>query len=185
MAYITLEFMRYIKDHGYVVDEENNYLVDLSGWNYDEPLFSVPQMEISYSEHGQEVGKLIESNMSKIDERQKPESPVNTGQELYTLVNSKLDVPLSCLLVLIYASMVPSRNNPALARGWSKPVLGIARELIWNRSMSTGYAFQGHADKMLNARAFFPHFRPDNQMDVFFAPQEVVNNEKRKRGLVS
>lgn len=184
MAYITLEFMKYIKDHGYVVDEENNYLVDLASWDYDSPLFSVPQMEISYSEHGQEVGKLIESNMSKIDERQKPESPVNTAQELYTLVNSKLDVPLSCLLVLIYASMVPSRNNPALARGWSKPVLGIARELIWNRSMSTGYAFQGHADKMLNARAFFPHFRPDNQMDVFFAPQKVVENEKRKRGLI-
>ncbi len=179
-AYMTIELLLYIKEYGFTIDEENNFLIDLAHWDYDKLIFAVPQMEVSYSEHGQEVGRMIESNMSQIDERQKPDSPLNTLLELSSLVNSKLDIPLSCLEVIVYASMVPSRNNPALARGFDRPVLGVARQIITSRSLSTAYAFQGHVDFMLNAKSFFPHYRPDNQMDVFFAPKKVVEEDKKR-----
>ena len=182
-AFVTLEFLEYIKEHGYAVDEENNFEIDMADWSYDKPIFAVPAMEVSYSEHGQEVGRMIESNMGQIEERQRPDSPLKTLHELNSLVNTKLDVPLSCLEVMIYASMVPSRTNPSLARGWDTQVLGVARQLIYSRSLSCAYSFQGHADFMFNPKSFFPHFRTDNKMDVFFAPQETVDQAKRLRSL--
>ena len=123
---------------------------------------------------------MIESNMNSIDERQRPDSPLATLQELSSLVISKLEIPLSCLEVIIYASMVPSKNNHAMARNWENTVLGIARNTIYSRSLSCAYAFQGHSDFMLDPKSFFPHFRPDNQMDVFFSPEQVIAEFERQ-----
>ena len=36
---------------------------------------------------------------------------------------------------------------------------------------------------MLNAKSFFPHYRPDNQMDVFFAPKKVVEEDGVNAGI--
>lgn len=179
-AFLTLEMVNYIREHGWQADEANNFLIDMKDWNYDQPIFAIPQMEISYSQHGAEVGRMIESNMNSIDERQRPDSPLSTLQELSSLVISKLDIPLSCLEVIIYASMIPSRNNHAMARNWEKAVLGVARYTIFSRSLSCAYAFQGHADFMLDPKSFFPHFRPDNQMDVFFSPEKVIEEYRRR-----
>lgn len=176
-AYMTIELIKYIKENGYMIDGNNNFVIDLEKWDYSQSVLAVPQMEISFSQHGQEIAKMIESSMKEIDERQKPGSPLSTLKELDTLVNSKLDAPLSCLEVIVYASMIPNKNIPALARGWKNPILGVARQIINNRTMSVPYVYQGHEDFMLNARSFFPHYRVSNQMDVFFAPKEVVKDK--------
>lgn len=179
-AFLTLPMIKYVRDHSWTVDGNNNFSIDMKDWDFDIPVMAIPQMEISYSQHGAEVGKMIESNMNSIDERQRPDSPLATLQELSSLVISKLDIPLSCLEVIIYASMIPSRNNHSMARGWDNSVLGIARNTIYSRSLSCAYAFQGHSDFMLDPKSFFPHFRPDNQMDVFFAPDKVIEEFKRQ-----
>lgn len=180
-AFLTMDMVHYIRKHGWTVDETNNFQIDLKDWDFEDPIFAIPQMEISYSQHGAEVGRMIESNMNSIDERQRPDSPLSTLQELSSLVNSKLDIPLACLEVIIYASMIPSRNNHAMARNWEKAVLGVARNTIYSRSLSCAYAFQGHADFMLDPKSFFPHFRPDNNMDVFFSPEKVIEDHKRRK----
>lgn len=179
-AFLTLEMVKYVREHGWEVDDDNNFLIDMKDWDYTQPVFAIPQMEISYSQHGAEVGRMIESNMNSIDERHRPDSPLSTLQELSSLVISKLDIPLSCLEVIIYASMIPSRNNHAMARHWEKAVLGVARYTIYSRSLSCAYAFQGHVDFMLDPKSFFPHFRPDNQMDVFFSPEKVIPEYRRR-----
>lgn len=179
-AFLTLEMIKYICEHSWEVDGNNNFCIDMKDWNFDIPVMAIPQMEISYSQHGAEVGRMIESNMNSIDERQRPDSPLATLQELSSLVISKLEIPLSCLEVIIYASMVPSKNNHAMARNWENTVLGIARNTIYSRSLSCAYAFQGHSDFMLDPKSFFPHFRPDNQMDVFFSPEQVIAEFERQ-----
>ena len=178
-AFVTMQFVKYIAEHPWETTSQNDFQIDLKDWDFDKPIFAIPEMEKSDAEHGQEVGKLIESNMSKINDRQKPESPVSTLQELFELVTSKMSLQLSCLEVMIYALMIPSRNNHAMARGWSNPVLSIARRLIVSRSLSAAYAFQGHVDFMLDAQTFFPHSRPDSDFDVFFAPKQVFEDVER------
>ena len=178
-AFMSLPFIKYIKRVGFVVDKDNNFEIDLKDWNYEKPIFSIPQMEVSYSEHGQEVSAVIESSMANIEERQKPESPLNTLQELNTIVAEKLDIKLSILEVIIYATMVKSRNDPGLTRNYPNPVLGIARSILSARSLSVALSFQGHSDFMLNARSYFASNRVSSGMDVFFAVEEAVNEANK------
>lgn len=178
-AFMSLQLIKYIRKHGFTVDKDNNFEIDLKEWNYDKTIFTVPQTEVSYSEHGQNIGRVIESNMAAIDERQKPESAVNTLQELNTLCAEKLSVPLSALEVIIYASMSWSKDNAYMARGSSESVLGIARQLIYRRSLSAAYAFQGHADFMLDGRSFFAGGRVNSALDVFFDPASVIADQSR------
>ena len=186
-AFVTADFIRYIIENPWETTVDNDFQIDMKNWDYDKAVFAIPEMEKSDAEHGKEVGRLIESNMSSIQDRQNPESAISTLQELFELATSKMDIQLSCLEVMLYALMVPSRNNPSMARGWSNPVLSVARNLIVSRSLSAAYAFQGHVDFMLHPKAFFPHFRPDSDFDVFFAPKQMlehipeVNYERRNR----
>ncbi len=175
-AFVSMEFINYIIENPWESTPDNDFQIDMKNWDFDKPVFAIPEMEKSDAEHGKEVGRLIESNMSNIQDRQNPESAISTLQELFELATSKMDIQLSCLEVMLYALMVPSRNNPAMARGWSQPVLSVARNLIFSRSLSAAYAFQGHVDFMLDPKAFFPHFRPDSDFDVFFAPQQMLEH---------
>ena len=175
-AFVTMEFIRYIIENPWTATEDNDFQIDMKHWDFDKPVFAIPEMEKSDAEHGKEVGRLIESNMSSINDRQNPESALSTLQELFELATIKMDIQLSCLEVMLYALMIPSRNNHAMARGWSDPVLSVARNLIISRSLAPAYAFQGHAKFMLNPKAFFPHFRPDSDFDVFFAPAQMLKD---------
>ena len=178
-AFVTSDLIDFLKNNPMQIDKDNNFEIKLNGWNPLKPLFGIPRMETSAAQHGQEVGKMIESNMESISDRQNPDSPLRTLHELFELVTAKLDVPLVALEILLYSFMIPSKNNKALARGWDSPILGVTSDLMTSRSLSSAYAFQKHVDFMLNAKAFFPHFRPDIKMDVFFAPEEVLKNYPR------
>ena len=173
-AFITRELIDFLRTNPMKIDKDNNFEFSLEGWNITKPLFGIPKMETSAAQHGQEVGKMIESNMESISDRQEPESPLRTLHELFELVTSKLDVPLTALEILLYSFMIPAKNNKAMARGWDNPILGVTSDLMTSRSLSSAYAFQKHVDFMLSAKSFFPHFRPDIKMDVFFAPEEVL-----------
>lgn len=173
-AFVTQDLIDYLTVNPMKIDKDNNFEIDLEGWNHNKPLFGIPKMETSAAQHGQEVGRMIESNMESISDRQVPDSPLRTLHELFELVTTKLDVPLTALEILLYSFMIPAKHNKALARGWENPILGVTSDLMTSRSLGSAYAFQKHVDFMLNAKSFFPHFRPSIKMDVFFAPEEVL-----------
>lgn len=177
-AMLTTEFLRYLKVHRWETDGKNNFVFDLIDWNFSIPVMSLPDMEYSYSDHSHQIAKVIESSMKNITDRSSPHSPVSTLQELFSLVNTKLNVNIAALEVIIYASMVPSKNNYDMARNHPNPVLGIADLVIKNRSMGPGLAYQDQAMQITDARSFFKLDRPSSPFDVFFAPADVVKEVK-------
>lgn len=181
-VFMTEEFIRYAVKHQWKIDEEANYEFDLSEWDYHNGIFALPEMEVSFAEKGTEIGKLIESNMKEIGERYKPESVHKTLSELYDLVSRSLDIPLTCLEVLIYANTIYAPDDYRLGRHSPAPVLGIARNIIMNRSLSNAMAFESLTDVIFNPRSFFKEGRPDSQMDVFFDPKEYVH--RFEKGLI-
>ena len=173
-AFATVELIDHILAHGMETTPQGDFKIDLKDWNYDNPIFAIPEMERSFAEHGAEFGKVIEANKTKMESRLNPDSVVKTMQWLFELATEKIDVQLSVLEIMVYTMMIPSRNNFALARGWKNPVLAVAQTLLTGRSLSQALAFQGHTTFMLDPKAFFPHFRPSSKMDVYFAPEETI-----------
>ena len=175
-AVMSVDFLKYLKTHSWSTDARNNFVFDLSGWDFNVPIFKIPDVEYSFSDHSHQVAQLIESNMKNISDRMNPHSPVATLQELFALVNAKLDVNLVALEVIVYANMIGGKNDWSLSRHHDEPVLGVSDMVIKNRSLGAGYAYERQVDLIVDPASFMVTDRPDHVMDVFIDPQTVVNH---------
>lgn len=177
-AVLTTEFLEYLKLHRWETDGKNNFVFDLVDWNFALPVMKLPDMEYSYSDHSQQIAKIIESSMKNITDRSTPHSPVATLQELFSLVNMKLNVNIAALEVLIYAAMIPGKESFDLARNHPSPVLGISDLVIKNRSLAAAYAYEDQSVTLTNPRSFFKLDRVDGPLDAMISPFEVVEHYK-------
>lgn len=175
-AMLTIEFLKYLKVHGWETDIRNNFTFDLSKWDFKLPILKLPDMEYSFSDHSGQIAKVIESSMKNITERANPNSPVTTLQELFSLVNTKLSVNIAALEVILYAAMLPSKDDYRMARGAPEPILGIVDLIIKNRSMSASMAFEGQNASICNPRSYFNLNRPSHVLDYALTPNEVMHD---------
>lgn len=177
-GYMTTEFLKFVKERKWQHDARFNFVFDLEGWDYNQPIFKLPEMEYSYSKHSNEVAKIIESRMENLLDRLKTDSPVSILFELHELVNSKLNVNIAMLEVIIYASMIADGYNDqfGLARNCTTGSLGVAAMTIANRSLSAMYAYKDQKDVITTPRNYYPLDRPDSVFDAFICPKEVVEH---------
>lgn len=180
-ANLSQEFLYYLKDNGWQTDARVNFVLDLCSWNYSLPLFKMPDIEYSFSDHSKQEAEIIESKLENLNDRQTPESSVYTLQQLFMLVNAKLNVNIACLEVIIYASMVSKPGAFGLSRGSNEAVMSIAARVMKNRSLSVAFAYQGQQDVILNPSSYYKLDRPDSPFDVFVMPHEVLEAEKKRR----
>lgn len=179
-AVLTMDFLKYLKIHRWETDGKNNFVFDLRDWNFDLTVMMLPDMEYSYSDHSHQIAKVIESSMKNITDRSSPHSPVATLQELFLLVNAKLNVNIAALEVIIYAIMIPSKGSYGMARNHPSPVLGITNMVIYNRSLSNSYAYESQSAVITDPVSFYKLDRPSSVFDVFVVPLQVVQEELRK-----
>jgi hypothetical protein len=180
-ASLTMEFLEYLKTHRWQNDGRGNFIFCLKNWDYSKPIMKLPEMEYSFSDHSRQVAKVIESSMKNMEDRNKPHSPVATLQELFNLVNNKLNVNIACLEVIIYAMMIPGDGKFALARNVDNAILGTRDKVMYNRSMGTALGYQTQHKQLVNPRNFFKLDRPDSIFDVFIKPGEYVQHLKSKQ----
>ncbi len=175
---LTTEFLIYAKENKWEVNAQNAFVFDMSKWDHNKPVFKLPDMEYSYSNHSHQIARIIESRMKEIEERSKPESAVLTLIELFDLVNSKISVNIALLEVIIYAMMVADRTsgNYFLARNSENASLGVSDDVIHNRSMSLVYAYEEQYRLIEDPKSFFQDGRPDSIFDVFINPHEVLKH---------
>ena len=183
-ANLTAEFLKYLKTYRWETDARNNFVFSLHNWDFSIPIMKLPDMEYSFSDHSKEIAKLIESSMKNIADREKPDSPMSTLQELFDLVNSKLFVNIAALEIIIYTSMIAGKDNYGLARGSPNPKLGVGEQLVYNRSLSAAYAYEKHNLIIPDPKSFFKLNRPSSVFDVFIAPNAVVQEHKQKQGRI-
>lgn len=172
---MTIEFLKHLKTHRWEMDSKSNFIFDLRDWDFSKPLFKLPEMEYSYSDHSNMIAKVIESNMKSIADRETPYSPISTLQELFSLVNTKINVNIAALEVIIYATMVKAPGEFALGRNVDQPVLGVADQVVKGRSLGTAYSYEDTARELVNPKNFFMLDRQDSKFDVFLCPQEYID----------
>ena len=140
-------------------------------------------MEYNYSNHSKKIASIIEGKMKDLVNRSKSESPQHTLIELFDIVNMKMSVHLSLLEVIIYAIMIDKvgESKYGLARNSSDSGLGVSEFITTNRSLAPAYGFKNQPRTINNPYSFFKLDKPDNPMDVFICPKEVIEYEKNKK----
>jgi hypothetical protein len=175
--HMSRDLIAYICDGGYTLDSKGNFVIDLENWDIKNPLFSFSAKEENASEHAMQISKIIESKMEELTDRSDPDSPSQTLQSLFNLVNERLNVHVSCLEAIIYACMIPEPGNYGMARGAPNPVLGIGRLLISNRDLGALKEFQDHSEVWFNPKSYDERLhRAEHPMAVFLTPHEVIKS---------
>jgi len=171
----TYKFLEYVVEAGYTLDSQDRYVIDLSGWKYVSPIIKLPQVEFSFMVLAAEIKSILKSIKLHRGMRSK-ESQESLLQKLFDLANSKLDVNIALLEVIIYAFSVVSieDDNYGLARGASDPQMASILSNIVNRSMGPTYAYQTVTKQIVSPKSFKATHKTDHLLDIMIKPNEVL-----------
>ncbi|MGE3592891.1 MAG: hypothetical protein AB7G52_10425 [Arcobacter sp.] len=171
----TYEFLEYIIKEGYTLDDNDRYVINLDNWTSTMNVITMPELEYNFLA----LAKNIKSEFKymKIKKGDKSsETPESLLQKLFDLVNTKLDVNIALLEVIIYAFSVMSikDNNYDLGRNSDDTQLMRIKGIITNRSLGAGYAWEEVVSTILSPRSFDGKNAVSHPLDVLLKPNEVI-----------
>lgn len=175
-ASFTYDFLEFIKEKRWRSDEKANYVFDLTGWNHNKEIMTLPLKHTSTSEHSKEIADMIESSVKELKSRDQAQNPQAVLIELCDLINEKLHVNMAVVEVILHAALVQSMrdNNYALPKAGTSSEMGVSELTLANRSLAPQMAYEKQDRVSYSPGAFFYNNRPDHPMDVFLRPREVL-----------
>lgn len=177
-----LRFLDYVRKVGYVVDEYDNFHIDISKWKSNMPFMKVPDVEFNFMDFNKEIQRYFTTN---INERGYIDTPDSFIPKLFTLINRKMNINIAILEVIVYAFTVYDREtgNFDLSRGSNNPTMGKLAELVSKRSASAAIAYEDIFDEMVNPSLFFSQYRPNHILDVMLMPNEAIESYRKRRAI--
>lgn len=176
---LTYTALNYIKERGWDIDEKNNYIINMDGWNYAEELITLPAMHFNMSDVTKEITTMLESSMKELKRKGGPATPEAVLYSLYDLVNKHLSVNLAILEVILLGAMVVSvyARDFRIPKTFTSKAMGVSRMTIPGRSAGSSMAYEDHSKSITDPASYFSNNRTSHPMDVFLCPREVMENQ--------
>lgn len=173
-AFATREFLAYIRSHPPETDERDNYVIDLSEWNFSKVIMKCPPKQFSMIGFTKDVSAVLEARRSDAQYRDSM-SPVEFVKDFYELISQRTNVNLSVVAAVAYSAMIVSAqdNDYSLPKPWTDKGVGILKDTITRRSLSGALAYERQADTLTDPISFLCTNRPDGMYDPLFLPQMV------------
>lgn len=183
-ASMTYELLRYIREHGWTFDKNNNYVIDLAKWDYSQPIFALPMRHENMSDHAKAISMIVESNVKNKRQRDIEMTPDSALIDLFQLVNEKLSVNLAVLEIVLYTAMIVSaeENDFSIPKPWTTNRLGVASTTITGRSLAAVMAFEHHKDALMSPNSFLNTNVMDHDFDFLLLPREVEKAKGKPLG---
>ena len=174
--------LHYIKDHGYTVDEDGNYCIDLSEWDFGAPAFSLPRRHASTLDFMAAVEAFIRSPAKKSERNgfngrmlTSYDDPVAALLDFSDLVNSQLRVSISHLEVILLSLSRPA-DDPDDYRlpDFDRPMkFEEHRTLMQYRSAGQQLAYERQPDMIEDPDSYLITKRPAGLLDPFVFPEVI------------
>ncbi|SAK59736.1 hypothetical protein AWB81_01887 [Caballeronia arationis] len=181
-ASMTHSLLHHIRRVGWDLDTDTgNYVIDMRDWDWSLPILALPLKHFNMSDHSRDIAKMLESSVKMMQDRDKNVRPDDALIELYDLVNSKLDVNLTVLDVVLYEAMIVSAEDGdySLPKPWTDEGLGVMSLSMLSRSLSATMAFEDHREAITDPISFISTNRMDHPFDVALCPREVFEHLER------
>lgn len=176
MASLSYSALEFIKRKGWTVDDKENFIIDMDGWNYNDTLMSLPNRHFNMSDVTQSIARLLESKMADVNNPDENKDPEAILLDLYELVTKHLSVNLAVLEVTLLPALIISIDNMdfRVPKSYTSRMMGASKQTIRNRSISAAMAYEYHKDTLVDPASYFKTNRPYHQMDVFLKPYETI-----------
>ena len=180
-AFLSIPFLTYIAEVGYETPDEDNYLIALNEYTAKKHMFMYEKKEFDFAALNKEFKSLIKTRKFKktangyISEY----APHVLVENLFKLVNTKLNINITLLEILVYALTIQNYDDQDfdLGRNSAIKMLGGFKEAINGRSIGASYDWDNLLAKVLNPLLYKKEQKPSTPMDVFFKPNEVLKYE--------
>jgi len=182
----TYDFLEYIQTNGYTLTSSDEYMIDLVNWKQAIPVIKLPEVEFNFLALSNAVKSEFKF-MDIIKGDRSSETQESLLQKVFDLVNSKLDVNIALLEVIIYAFTITSIKDGdyTLGRTDSENSANLMKidGIIKNRSLGAAYGYERVLSTIIDPKSFIGENRTAHPLDVLIAPNEVlasaVNGGKR------
>tara|TARA_B100000700_G_scaffold154615_2_gene171611 strand:- start:10157 stop:12112 length:1956 start_codon:yes stop_codon:yes gene_type:complete len=173
---LTPKALRYIKERGYELDSKGDYVIDLSGWDVGDALFELPLKHVNMLEFQAEIETMILSGGGKKGKNASGvrnlmsfngEDPADAIKELLHLINSRLSLNLSHVMVMAYsmAAVDPDNKDYRLPRGGEDFKFDRISEITLGRSLGGFMAYQEQSKAFIAPESYIIKDRPSHPMD--------------------
>lgn len=176
-ASLTYNALEFIKKKGWFVDEKENFIIDMEGWNFNDPIFTLPARHFNMSDVTQLISSMLESNMEDVRNPNEKKDPEAICVELFDLVNKHLSVNLAVLEVTLLGALVTSNDagDYRIPKGYTTREMGASKKTIPSRSLGGAMAYEYHFNTLVDPRSHIKANRPDHPFDVMLLPQDVLD----------
>ena len=174
---LSIEFLQYIIENGYALDEYDRYVFNINKWNCKNPIINMPELEYDFLALAKNIKFIFKSiEVDKKNPYKSIETPESLLQKVFDTVNMKLDVNIALLEVVVYAFTVMSIKNGdyRLGRNSDDRQLVKSKDIIAKRSLGAGYGWQYVSKMILSPDNFYNESDIQHPLDVMVCPQEVV-----------
>jgi hypothetical protein len=171
----TYEFLKYIINTGYVLDDMDRYVMDLSGWKSTIPFIVLPQVEFNFLALSKDVTSMFK-HMEIVKGVRSSETQESLLQSLFDTVNTKLNVNIALLEVIVYAFSIMSikDKNYDLGRNSDDTQLMKIEGILPNRSAGGSYAWERVIHTILSPGTFNGRNACDHPLDVLLSPNKTI-----------
>lgn len=175
LSSMTYALLNHIRNRGWEVNNDGNYVIDMEGWNYNEPILALPLRHFNMSDHSKEISGMLQATKDQMRARDKTVSPAAFLVEFFNVVNSKLQINLAILEVIMYGLMVrdPDHEDYRLPKRWTAQNLGVYSMTMSRRSLSATMAYQDHYDVFVSPESYVFGNRANHVFDGLLMPFEV------------
>lgn len=177
----TVEFLAFLRTVNWEVTDEQSYEFDISGWNFNKPVFELPMKHVNVMEFMSNVSDIIKLSKLKSNRRRQalelannPESTAQLIMELHDLVNSRFKLNVAHCEVIMAVALARSVEGD----DFTFPGPDTEREFtqfkqhMQYRCFSQTLAFQELPAKVIDARAFTIMKRPIHPMSDIVMPRQ-------------
>lgn len=180
----TSHFLNYIINTGYVLDDQNRYVINVDNWDYKLPIITMPELEYNFLALANNIKSIFKNiAVDKKDKNKSVDTPESLLQKVFDMVNTKLDVNIALLEIIVYAFTVKSIKDQDYGLGRNAPdrQLMKAISLITNRSLGAGYGWQFVSSLIMSPKSFYHTSNTPHPLDVLIKPEETVRKYHPQR----
>ena len=182
IGHFSLPLLYHIKKTGYNIDEEDNYVIDITDFNIKEPILRYEKAEFDFNALANEFSRLL-FNRKYVVQNGRRTSEFTAEvlvQKVFDLLNKKLNINIKLIEATVYAFTVFDLDQDNFDLGRNSKYLDLAgvKYAIDYRSIGGSFDWSRLLTKIFNPYMLVDENKPDHILDVLYEPNKVVNYYK-------
>lgn len=158
-AYFSIQFLEYLNKHGWSVNNNSDYEVDLSNWDFTQPILQLPMVQYSTPAHMMAVKEMLTTSDSTKDNKytiSRYPNPSAALLALHDLVKLRLSVNFTHLqtILLTYLCSDPSNFDYRIPKIKSEGVMMPYKDIMTTRDFALAMAYEKHIDTFRSMRTY-------------------------------